>query len=341
MKETIAFPQLVELIAQKATTTSRMSELFLQELFVVISQELAEGKSVKINGLGTFKIQKTDTEKHVIFVPDKELAQAVNAPFAQFKPVELCETLTQEQLDEIDVSMSPKQEEPAQEKTEEIIAPAVEQDTEEVHTASEPGNAPAQPINEPAKVTPTVVDIPKEKNWKKWLLVGVAACAVIGLLAFWMWEKKPSRETRVVTAQTDSIKTPPPVVTDTMTGTNVLTLMAKKHYGDQAFWVYIARENQRQYPNYHKIPHGAVLVIPQPEKYGINSDSKKSIRIAYSEALKLRNEIKALESPATEEIAEDSSTSKQAEKKKARLQKKESGKKHYSRHGHRRSYRRR
>ena len=298
MKETIAFPQLVELIAQKATTTSRMSELFLQELFVVISQEITEGTSVKINGLGTFKIQKTDTEKHVIFVPDKELAQAVNAPFAQFKPVELCETLTQEQLDEIDASMSPKQEEPAQEKTEEIIAPPVEQDTEEVHT-------------------------------------------VIGLLAFWMWEKKPSRETRVVTAQTDSIKTPPPVVTDTMTGTNVLTLMAKKHYGDQAFWVYIARENQRQYPNYHKIPHGAVLVIPQPEKYGINSDSKKSIRIAYSEALKLRNEIKALESPATEEIAEDSSTSKQAEKKKARLQKKESGKKHYSRHGHRRSYRRR
>ena len=77
------------------------------------------------------------------------------------------------------------------------------------------------------------------------------------------------------------------------------------------------------------------------EKYGINSDSKKSIRIAYSEALKLRNEIKTLERPATEEIAEDSSTSKQAEKKKARLQKKESGKKHYSGHGHRRSYRRR
>ena len=117
MKETIAFPQLVELIAQRATTTTRMSELFLQELFVVISQELTEGKSVKINGLGTFKSQKTDTEKHVIFVPDKELAQAVNAPFAQFKPVELCETLTKEQLDEIDASMTPKQEEPAQEMT--------------------------------------------------------------------------------------------------------------------------------------------------------------------------------------------------------------------------------
>ena len=84
-----------------------------------------------------------------------------------------------------------------------------------------------------------------------------------------------------------------PIVTDTIGGNNVLFTMAKKHYGDQAFWVYIARENQAQYPDYRKIPAGTVLVIPPAEKYGINSDSKQSIKNANAEAMKLYKEVKA------------------------------------------------
>ena len=110
MKEKIAFPQLVELVAQKANTTERMSELFLQELFTVVTKELAEGKSVTIKGLGAFKTVKDDTGKDIVFTPDKDLAEAVNAPFAQFAPVELCDEVTDEMLDEIDAGM----EQPAQ-----------------------------------------------------------------------------------------------------------------------------------------------------------------------------------------------------------------------------------
>ena len=108
MKEKIAFPQLVELIAEKASTTSRMSELFLQELFATVSQVLIDGKSVKIKGLGTFKTMKDNGETEVQFVPDTDLAEVINAPFAQFKPIELCDAVTDEQLAEIDASMEPK-----------------------------------------------------------------------------------------------------------------------------------------------------------------------------------------------------------------------------------------
>ena len=94
MKEKIAFPQLVDLVATKANTTSRMSELFLQELFDTISQALNSGETVKIKGLGTFKIKKEEGGKDILFTPDKDLAEAVNAPFAQFQPVELSEPVS-------------------------------------------------------------------------------------------------------------------------------------------------------------------------------------------------------------------------------------------------------
>ena len=68
--------------------------------------------------------------------------------------------------------------------------------------------------------------------------------------------------------------------------------MAKRHYGDKVFWVYIALENQQQYPNYKKIPKESALTIPAPEKYGINSDSKQSLRKAAEAASELKKSIK-------------------------------------------------
>ena len=105
MKETIAFSQLVELVAKKANTSARMSELFLQELFAIVTQSLASGEVVKIKGLGDFNVKPGDNGKDVYFTPDKSLAEAVNAPFAQFKAVELCDAVTDERLAEIDACM--------------------------------------------------------------------------------------------------------------------------------------------------------------------------------------------------------------------------------------------
>ncbi len=317
MNEKIAFPQLVELVAEKASTTERMSELFLQELFTVISKELIDGKSVKINGLGTFKTTKGDHGKEVVFVPDKDLAEDINAPFSQFKPVVLCDAITIEQLNEIDDSIM--QPEPAATTIVEPVEPAEEIDEgaadnkieqeENLEVAQEPQQEePALPIKE----SPTEA-IDKHNGKRKWLTIA-AAIAAIALIAGFAthYLKKGNTETA---STTDSVATPRPVsvpvITDTLRNNNLLFDMARKHYGDQAFWVYIALENQKQYPDYNKIPMGATLVIPPTEKYGINSDSKKSLKDAGIEAMKLYKQVKASKTsaePAVEIKQEDDTT---------------------------------
>ena len=118
MNEKITYVELVELMVQATSTTKRVCELFLRELFAVISQTLIAGESVKVKGVGTFKITQVKPRKSVdvntgeaneiasynkiTFTPDKSLAEAVNQPFAQFESVVLDDEVTDEKLAEID-----------------------------------------------------------------------------------------------------------------------------------------------------------------------------------------------------------------------------------------------
>lgn len=320
MKEKIAFPQLVGLVAEKASTTERMSELFLQELFAVVTQELADGKSVTIKGLGAFKVTNNESGKDVVFTPDKDLAEAVNAPFAQFEPVVLCDEVTDEMLSEVDAGMEHRESEIGdrgseigdhtfptftstgsavaedKQKNKETEPVSLEENQEEENVGT--GHA----LPEPAQIEPQEEpQDTKSRNPHVWLIAAAAAVALIAAWYFFAHRDKDRNdkaiETSLVAKNDTSTNTeatkPQPVVTDTIGNGNVLFTMAKKHYGDQAFWVYIARENQAQYPDYRKIKSGAILVIPPAEKYGINSDSKQSIKQANAEAMKLYKEVKA------------------------------------------------
>ena len=340
MKEKIAFPQLVELVAEKASTTSRMSELFLQELFATISQALGKGETVKIKGLGTFKTEKDDDGKNVIFIPDNALAEAVNAPFAQFKAVELCDEVTQEQLDEIDAAMQPEPEaepvtEPVEAEPVQEVKQEIEKEEEVVETVEVPQQEETTEPQEEASV-----DVPKTTNKRKWLAIAasiVAIALVAGIATHYI--KNGSNE---AVAQADSIAAPKPVaapiVTDTLRNDNRLFDMAQRHYGDQAFWVYIALENQQQFPDYHKIPKGSAVVIPPAERYGINSDSKQSLKKAAKAAV----ELKAATTQKVEPEKDDKALKKKElkEKSKDAVDKKEgsedkthdSSRKHHHRH---------
>lgn len=301
MKEKIAFPELVALVAQKASTTERMSELFLQELFATVTQELNSGHSVKIKGLGTFKTVRIDGETTVTLVADKQLEQEVNAPFEQFKPVVLCDAVTQEQLDEIDASMKPKQEEeeshqrPEIELKEETTKQAAKpeatqpQATEPPHEEEQTETTAPDDTSRPAlpqQVLP--LEPPKQrKPW--WTAIAVAALTLLVVaIGAMIYRGNASHDsTRAVATHTIAAATQPVVVTDTLGSHNLLYDMAERHYGDRVFWAYIAIENQDKYPNFKKIPAGAVLVIPPAEKYGINSDSKQSTKKAAIESTKL------------------------------------------------------
>ena len=118
MNTKITFHELAELMAEATSTTPRMCELFLRELFGTISQALIEGESVKVKGIGTFKITHVKPRKStnvntgepievagykkLSFTPDKSLSDAVNQPFAQFETVMLSDEMTDEKLTEID-----------------------------------------------------------------------------------------------------------------------------------------------------------------------------------------------------------------------------------------------
>ena len=60
--------------------------------------------------------------------------------------------------------------------------------------------------------------------------------------------------------------------------------MAKKYYGNKAFWVYIYEENKSKIGNPNKMQPGDKLVIPDAAKYGIDADSQESLKRAQAKA---------------------------------------------------------
>lgn len=105
MNNKITFPRLAALLADKSGRSKRFSEDFLRELFTLIGERLEAGESVKVKGLGTFRLLWVEPRKSVdvttglpmeisghskvTFTPSKELAEAVNSPFEAFAPVEI------------------------------------------------------------------------------------------------------------------------------------------------------------------------------------------------------------------------------------------------------------
>ena len=183
MNAKITLVELSELMAASTSTSRKVCELFLRELFATISQALIQGETVKVKGIGTFKITAVKPRKSVnvvtgediqlnshnklTFTPDKSLAAAVNQAFDQFEAVFLDDAVTEEKLAEIDqqypsifkngdeegkeVAETPKSE-PVAPVQPEAEQPAPVQEVEpapEPVVAPEPAPAPIEPKPEP------------------------------------------------------------------------------------------------------------------------------------------------------------------------------------------------
>jgi len=141
MNNKVTFPELVEQVAQYANTSKRMSELFLKELFATISQSLIDGESVKVKGIGTFKLTEVSPRKSVdvntgeeieipghkklSFAPDKDMAEAINQPFMHFETEILDDDVTDDQLAAIDAGVpteAPAEAAPVEEETDDTAA---------------------------------------------------------------------------------------------------------------------------------------------------------------------------------------------------------------------------
>ena len=115
MNTKLTFVELVDMVAQSASTSKRMSELFLKELVATVSQALIEGEQVTAKGIGTFAVERKrdDGTPRVTYTPDKALAQAINQPFEQFETIMLNDDITDEMLDRVDDRIEEHEVEPS------------------------------------------------------------------------------------------------------------------------------------------------------------------------------------------------------------------------------------
>ncbi len=97
MNEKVTFHQLADDLSNLTGGTQATTEVFIKEFFATIADALKKGESVKIKNFGTFSLSGND-DGNIVFVPDKEIAEAINMPFSCFEAVELNDDVTDELL---------------------------------------------------------------------------------------------------------------------------------------------------------------------------------------------------------------------------------------------------
>lgn len=114
MNSKITLARLAQMVSAKSGVDLSECEDVLRQLFKRIASCLESGENIRIKGFGTFKISAVEARKSVdvtsgqdneipahnriVFVPSKELAAAVNAPFDMFETIVVEEGILEEEL---------------------------------------------------------------------------------------------------------------------------------------------------------------------------------------------------------------------------------------------------
>lgn len=332
MNERLNISDLAVLLAEYTGKNKKETELFLKELLVVISDALLDEQIVKVKGLGTFKVVSVEEresihvntgERFVIpahskfsFIPDKELKELVNKPFAFFETTELNEGVVFPEEKEEE-----PEEEPQEEDVEEIVEPEQTKINEPELQQSDPEKIdPAEPKEEAPAAVQDVQPSPssgKQKGMFVFVALFSLVCIIGGLYFFNFDSKKtnnikdikqenitaiesepvsPEESSAIISDSTmttepetvDTVKAEPkePVIVKIVPDTR-LTLIALEHYGHKAFWVYIYEHNKAIITNPNNIQMGTELVVPDPALYGIDAKNPESVAKAKAKQVEL------------------------------------------------------
>ena len=147
MNEKITLPTLVNLLADKTGKQKKQCEDFLREFFNTLVDAMEAGENVRIKSLGTFKVVAVEPRKSVnvntgeqmeipghnkiVFVPAKELAEEVNAPFAMFESIEIPDNALEDPL------LSSESESAAQAEEDPLLSSAISDPSESAAQAKE------------------------------------------------------------------------------------------------------------------------------------------------------------------------------------------------------------
>ena len=146
--------ELSAMLAKMAGLSNAKAEAFTKAFFDIIIEGLENDGSVKINGLGTFKItdvasresvnvntgEKFEIKGHkkLTFTPADALKEKVNQPFAMFEPVEIDDNYVDEEDGNEEATEIVETEETAETDAAEIVTEATEQ---QESVAEEPATA--------------------------------------------------------------------------------------------------------------------------------------------------------------------------------------------------------
>ena len=305
MDNKINLSQLADLLSQAGGMSKAASEQFVKNFFDIISQSVLSEGLVKVKGLGTFKlVQMEDREsvnvnsgerftieghQKISFIPDADLKERINKPFAAFETVEISEEQAA-QLDKMEQNDNSTQ---------------ITTDSMEKGKANEPKKAPKESKKEVKK------EEEKKSGCGAWIKI-IIAILVIALIVILLWpvfggkalkkadkevkpkapapaavqpapEKKPEAQpakkepAKFALIKADQEKALPLfTVADTVNykivGTktthkmekgDMLTIIALKYYGTKKLWPYIAKYNGLKSKSFKRLPVGTQIKVPE------------------------------------------------------------------------------
>lgn len=204
------------MLADASGRSKRLSEDFLREFFSIISERLETGENVKIKDLGTFRLSRVEPRKSVdvttgkameisghskvVFIPSKEIADKVNAPFEAFSSIEIGDDVDIKQLmttgeedvepqDSDDIEDVSKLEESfetveTEEAEEEEITEDVIEPVQEPELSDSEDSEDAEDLDDSEMLD---FEISRKRNWVKGVLVCFVAAIVALFATFAIW----------------------------------------------------------------------------------------------------------------------------------------------------------
>ena len=167
MNERLTIQDLTDLLAAKHSMTKKDAEAFVKEFFLLIEQALESENTVKIKGLGTFKLIDVDSRESVnvntgerfqikghtkvSFSPDANLRDTINKPFAHFETVVLNENTVLED--------TPIEETEEEESGEEVIPTDIPESIEPQSQPKEEEKEEMSLTEEPRSIEPQSVAV--------------------------------------------------------------------------------------------------------------------------------------------------------------------------------------
>ena len=189
MNNTVALPELAAQAGRVAGIDASTASRIIMAIFNATAESLAAGEAVTLKGIGTFRRGK-GSDSQVQFTPAPELADAVNAPFALFSPMDIPADAPSAIFDS-EPEQKKEEETPAQEQEELLPPPLPETMQEQKEPEAEPEAEPEKeeaPVEEPESEVveeneeptedePEVVYVMRRSAWP-W--VAAILCLIVG-----------------------------------------------------------------------------------------------------------------------------------------------------------------